>query len=418
MREDLRVKDKNIEKCEAELRELGAALRLYEEENSRLAEERDHWSRLAKEWEGHCASLPEQEDRMPDIRYYQSRLRDAQTELNLARGGTSPKDVDSMKLEEQLKAANKRYQATLRRSEIAEREKADLELKMHQLLLEKKKYAEKWQRYPSLSLSNRVKSEEKLKIRLKDLEEAGNLLSIRLETALQQSKELETKLHQSEQSRSQDYAAVRKASEESRKLQLQLKLAYEENDMLAMLNKELSMKACRHEGGRLGGVSARLETAYAEEKERNQILEEDINRLRGELAALRTQMSRSTAASPDPTPRTGRKKEESLSSLVRSLKEMAQSPLRTIKDSDAESDPNSSRRSDQPSESLSSRVHVIHSARSSHQRNAASVQSLLHKSSETKASLGVVRIQPGYWTPTRPPKESQCGQNSHDRSWG
>lgn len=83
---------------------------------------------------------------MPDIRYYQSRLKEAQTELNNARGGTSPKDVDSMKLEEQLKAANKRYQATLRRCEAAEREKTDLELKVSQLLLEKKKYAEKWQR--------------------------------------------------------------------------------------------------------------------------------------------------------------------------------------------------------------------------------------------------------------------------------
>jgi hypothetical protein len=141
------VKDKNIEKCETELRELGAALRLYEEENSRLAEERDHWSRLAKEWEGHCASLPEQEDRTPDIRYYQSRLREVQAELNLAKSGYSPKDLDSVKWEEQLKTANKRYQATLRRCEAVEREKAELELKVQQLIVEKKKYAEKWQRY-------------------------------------------------------------------------------------------------------------------------------------------------------------------------------------------------------------------------------------------------------------------------------
>lgn len=233
---------------------------------------------------------------------------------------------------------------------------------------------------------------------------------------MQQNKELEWKLQQSEQSRSQDYAAVRKAAAESRKMQQRLRLVCEENDMLTLLNKELSMKkACRYECGEKAGLSARLETAYAEEKERNMILEEDINRLRGEVASLRAQMSRSTAASPDSTSRPARKKEESLSSLVRSLKEMTQSPLHAIKDSDTES--NSSRRSGQPVDSLS-RVHVIHSARSSHQRNAASVQTLLQKSPETKAGLRVVRIQPGFWTPTRVQKGSQDAQNSHDRSWG
>lgn len=200
-----------------------------------------------------------------------------------------------------------------------------------------------------------------------------------------------------------------------REIELKLRLVNEENDMLAMLNKELSMKARRMEGG---GVSDRLETAYAEEKERNQLLEEDVSRLRGEVAALRAQMSRSTATSPDPTPRTTRKKEESLSSLVRSLKEMAQSPLRAIKDSDAGSSPNSSHRSDKPIDSLSSRVHILNSARNSHQSHVSSVQTLFRKASEAKSTSEIGRMmqQPGYWTPTKAVKRSP--EDSHDRSWG
>jgi hypothetical protein len=200
-----------------------------------------------------------------------------------------------------------------------------------------------------------------------------------------------------------------------REIELKLRLVNEENDMLAMLNKELSMKARRMEGG---GVSDRLETAYAEEKERNQLLEEDVSRLRGEVAALRAQMSRSTATSPDPTPRTTRKKEESLSSLVRSLKEIAQSPLRAIKDSDAGSSPNSSHRSDKPSDSLSSRVHILNSARNSHQTHVSSVQTLFRKASEAKSTpeIGRMMQQPGYWTPTKAVKRSP--EDSHDRSWG
>ena len=67
------MKDKNIEQCESELKELGAALRLYEEENSRLAEERDHWAEVAHSLE----SRPRQdtEEKLAEVRYYQVRLR-------------------------------------------------------------------------------------------------------------------------------------------------------------------------------------------------------------------------------------------------------------------------------------------------------------------------------------------------------
>lgn len=372
------------------MRELGAALRLYEEENSRLAEERDHWSRLAKEWEGHCASLPDIDDYKPELVYYQTKIREMKSQLDVSKGDISEK------LEEQVKSANKRYQIVLKKCEMLEKDKIELEAKVLQLGIEKKKYAEKWQ-----SLALRVKHDEKLRARIKDLEEAGNLLSNRLEIVLQRNKELEEKWKSSEQSRSREYTGVRRAAGDVRELETKLRAISEENDMLELLNKELAMKVSRlQRGGSSGRNCSALETAYAEEMERNKLLEEDVSRLRKELAAVRTQMSRSTAASPDPTPRTGRKKEESLSSLVKSLKELAQSPLRAMKDSDAGSE------ADKYSpDSLRSRVHVMNSERKP--LHKVMVQSWIHNKSIDDTNT------PGYWTPMKPTKTT----HEHDRSW-
>ena len=252
------------------------------------------------------------------------------------------------------------------------------------------------------SLVSRVKSDEKLRTRIRDLEDAGNILSSQLESAIQLNKDLEDRLVKSDHSRSRDYSTVRKALEESRQSALKVRLMTEENEMLSMMNKELSIRVSKYEGC---SVSPRLESAYNEERQRSQALTEEVSRLNSELVSVKSQVSRSTAVSPDPTPRKStRRNDESLGSLVRSLKEMADSPLRAIKDSDADSDPSSARMSDKSPvgqlDNLSSRVQALEEERRSLQRKLKSAQAVLN---------GVGSATPdgerrGYWTPTKEQK--------------
>lgn len=140
------------------------------------------------------------------------------------------------KKEELLKASNKRFQQLFRKVESLEKDNKVLEGKNKLLEADKKKMIEKWQ-----NLLNRVKSEDKLKARNKELEDDITSLKEEYEKLQEDQKNLIEKENTRYKELCSEKQANLKAQDTIHKLKHQFKSEQELREVLAEKSKELSV---------------------------------------------------------------------------------------------------------------------------------------------------------------------------------
>ncbi|CAG9336338.1 unnamed protein product [Blepharisma stoltei] len=265
-REDTKLKDKIIKEYEAELSELGDALRTYENSQEQLQHERDYWKSLAN-----CQNFPNNEyselreklreiekDRIraqEDAEHYKLKFGSLSEEFSSLKNQLETNDnnlkcqqaalkgefgdieYQLLKKNEQVKSSNKRFILLQRKLETVLDEKKELEEKNKILESERKKITEKW-----TNLVNRTKGEEKSRVKNKELEDELSFTKIELKSTQDKLKEAFIRIEDQQQQLASEQRSAAIFKEQINRLKVQNKVLTDEREILAKMNQELSIK--------------------------------------------------------------------------------------------------------------------------------------------------------------------------------
>lgn len=311
-------RDRRVElKYKTEIQELSSAIRTYENEQTKLQEERAFWETKAKALEQKYAQCLEDVEELDafnattqlsaqtkadmlskaEADLSNSRLRCELLAAEVARLTersqgfealqtqhatlkTQFADMESTlaKKDELLKAAGKRCNQIQKRTETLEKENSTLMKAVANLEQDKRRLNEKWQ-----TVTQRTKGDEKSKSRIKELEDLCAQYRLTAEQGSSVVSEWERRARDLE-------ASLSCANETVRKLKVQVKMLTSEKDNLAELNEQLSVKLHRSEESEDGGkVQRKLNQAISDVASLQLLLrakEEEISKLGGKKLAV------------------------------------------------------------------------------------------------------------------------------------
>jgi len=306
-------RDRRVElKYETEIQELSAAIRAYENEQTKLQEERAFWEAKAKALEQKYAQCLEDVEELDafnattqlSVQTKADLLSRVETDLSSSRQRceclaaevarlteraqgfealqtqhaalkTQLEDMDATltKKDELLKAAGKRCNHVQKRTEVLEKDNLALTKTAASLEQDKRRLLEKLQ-----TVNQRAKGDEKSKSRIKELEDLCAQYRLTAEQSSSVVSEWERRARDLETSLSC-------ANETVRKLKVQVKMLTCEKETLAGLNEQLSVKLHRAEEGEEGGkVQRKLTQAISDVASLQLMLrgkEEEIAKLGG-----------------------------------------------------------------------------------------------------------------------------------------
>ncbi|CAG9332184.1 unnamed protein product [Blepharisma stoltei] len=142
-----------------------------------------------------------------------------------------------LKKEEQVKSSNKRFIFIQKKMDKLSKDKKLYEEKTQELENERKKLSEKYQ-----NLASRVKGEERLKGRIKELEENLEAASQEIENLLERLRDSLKRTEELQNIINCETKAHDQTKEAYKRIKIQEKLLIDERDLLANMNSELSIK--------------------------------------------------------------------------------------------------------------------------------------------------------------------------------
>lgn len=378
-REDTKLKDKIIKEYESELSELGDALRSYEKSQDQLIKERDYWKSLTSPESDFNSSSDTSElrekfreidkDRIraqEDAEHYKLKYENLLEELQHLRekslvadnlkcqqaalkGEFGDIEYQLMKKNEQVKSSNQRYIVLQRKLETVRDERKDLEEKNKVLQSERKNLTEKWQ-----NLVSRVKNEEKLRAKNKELEDDVFLLKQELENNMDRLKDAFVRIEEQQEQLLFEQKSISGLKDQLSRIKVQNKVLTDEREILAKMNQDLSIKVndlefdcSRFIESQRKGQRSTSEISFSVEEtvklqQKNQQLENEVKKYQNELKRFQTILKQKdelllkleikVSEYENDKRKTDRYSTESLSGLIKNLVRESEQPLISAKD--------------------------------------------------------------------------------------
>ena len=326
---ELQEKNFEIKQYKSEIEEMSNAIRAYERDYENLHGLRETRSLLNTVREINFEVIDEdcdvpvlneqmratQRERIraqEDAEYYKTKCETISHEINVLKENlmqTTTLKLESASLkgdfgnienqlskkEELLKASNKRFQQLFRKVEALEKENKILEGKNKLLEADKKKMIEKWQ-----NLLGRLKSEEKLRSRAKELEDE----TANLKQENEKLQEAQRNLVEKENARYKEICyekqAHLKTQENFNKLKQQFKAEQELLEVLSEKSKELSVlvhnsetenNKLREELNSLISAKEQMATDFQHNNQEVQLLHEAKSKLEATVNSLERQLA-------------------------------------------------------------------------------------------------------------------------------